>query len=320
VYRPEDSRLTYGFGVYAAGGFAVNYPASRTNPILTPQLPNGIGLGNLSAQFVLAQISPTVSYQLTDHLALGFSPTIDIADLNADPAFIAPPDITASGFPRYSSATHSRWTWGLGFEAGAYYTTDAGWNFGASVKSPQWFEPFRYNATDATGFPRIIKFHFDYPLMASTGVSYTGFDRWLLAADFRFVDYHNTPGFSQFGFDQFGAAKGLGFDSVFCVALGAQYKLTDCLALRCGYTFNTNPIPDSRAAFNVASPVIIEHTLCVGASYNVSQCLTLSVAYAHLFQNSITGPYITPLGTVPGSSVSSTVSADSLLVGASVKF
>lgn len=321
VYRPCDSRWTYGFGVYAAGGFADNYPASMTNPILTPQAPHGIGLGNLDAEFMLAQISPSIAYQVTDHFSVGFSPTIDIAQLTADPAFLVPPDNAAgTGFATYPSATHSRWTWGAGFQAGAYYTTDLGWNFGASIKSPQWFEPFRYNATDQIGEPRTLKFHFDYPLMASLGLSYTGFERWVLAADFRYVNYHDTPGFSHFGFDQYGAAKGLGFDDVFSVALGAQYKLTDRLALRCGYVYNTNPIPDSRTAFNVASPTIIEHTLNVGASYDVSKALMLSIAYVHMFQNSNTGPYLTPLGAVPGASVSTTVSADSLLVGATVRY
>src|SRR5262245_4916468 len=37
VYAPEDSRATYGLGVFAVGGFGANYPASTTNPILTPQ-------------------------------------------------------------------------------------------------------------------------------------------------------------------------------------------------------------------------------------------------------------------------------------------
>src|ERR1700731_71603 len=47
VYQPEDSVCTYGLGVFAIGGFGVNYPASASNPILTPQPPNGLGLGSV---------------------------------------------------------------------------------------------------------------------------------------------------------------------------------------------------------------------------------------------------------------------------------
>ena len=323
VYHPQDSDVTFGLGVYAAGGFSVNYPASLTNPILMPQPPNGFGLGNLAAQFIDIQIAPTMSLQVTDHLSVGFAPTANLADLTADPALLASPNfvkVLGVPLPNYEAATNTRWTWGLGCQAGAYYTTDAGWNVGASVKSPQWFEPFRFNAANLMGQPTVIKFHFDYPMMASIGFSYTGFERWVLATDFRYVDYHDTPGFSHSGFDATGAASGLGFDSIFCVALGAQYKLTDALSLRCGYTYNMNPIPDAHSIFNVASPTIIEHAVYMGASYQVTSCFLLSMAYAHGFENSVSGPIISPLGTFSGTSVSSTVSADTVVLGATVKF
>jgi long-chain fatty acid transport protein len=320
VYHPEGSDITYGLGLYGAGGFAVNYPASFTNPILTPQPPRGLGLGNLAAEFDIVQLAPTLSYQLTDHLSLGFAPTVNLARLTADPAILVPPNPIGGGLGVFPAATHTRWTWGMGCQAGAYYSTDACWNFGASVKSPQWFESFRYNATDLLGNPRTLKVHFNYPLFASLGVSYTGFERWVFAGDIRYVDYHNTPGFSHFGFDASGAATGIGWDSVFCLALGTQYSVTDALALRIGYTYNMNPIPDARSAFNVASPTILEHALYAGASYRLTECFMLSLAYAHGFENSIKGLYITPLGAIPGSSVQSTTSADTILIGATVTF
>jgi long-chain fatty acid transport protein len=320
VYRPGDSDVTYGLGIYGAGGFAVNYPASLTNPILTPQPPKGIGLGNLSAEFDIIQIAPTVSYQVTDHLSAGFAPTVDLARFLADPGFVFPPNPIGGGLANYPAATHTRWIWGLGFQAGAYYTTDSNWNFGASVKSPQWFEPVRFNSQTQTGAPRSLKFHVDYPLFAAVGTSYTGFERWVFAADFRYVDYNDTPEFSHTGFDPTGAVRGLGWRSVFSLALGAQYQWTDCLALRLGYTYNMNPIPDSNSTFNVASPTIIQHSISVGSTYKVTDCFLVSLAYVHDFENSISGPFITPLGTVPGSTIKSQTSTDAILIGATVKF
>jgi long-chain fatty acid transport protein len=321
VYQPEESNWTFGLGIYEVGGFSTNYPASLTNPVLTAQPPRGIGLGALYSQLQVFQVAPTVACRLTDHLSVGFAPTTNLAYLAADPLFVAPPDNAAgTGFATYPSGTHTRIAWGQGFQVGAYYTTDIGWNFGASFKSPQWFEPFRWNAQNQVGAPRTDKFHFDYPLIASVGTSYTGFDRWVFAADFRYIDFKNAPGLSHTGFDALGAVRGLGWVDAFALSLGAQYQLTECLALRIGYSYNTNPIDNSKTFFNVASATIIEHSLAVGASYQVTGNLLLSLTYAHDFDNSITGPIVTPAGTIPFSQVKSDITADAILLGASLRF
>jgi long-chain fatty acid transport protein len=322
VYQPEESPWTFGLGVFAVAGFAVNYPADSANPILNPTPPNGIGLGALSSTFQVLQMAPTVSCLLTDNLSVGVAPTVDLATLLVDPnVFVTPNNAGQSPFPAYPAATHSRTAWGLGFQAGLYYTTEAAWNFGASVKSPQWFEPYRYNAVNQFGVARTLKLHLDLPLITSLGVAYTGLPRTVLAADFRFIDYRNTNGFNRSGFAPDGAVRGLGWDSIFVLALGGQYKLTDSLSVRAGYTYNGNPIPDSQAFFNSASPTILQHTVSVGASYKVFDRLLLSAAYAHSFENSVQGPLVLPaLGPVPDSSAQSKAQADFILLGATVLF
>jgi long-chain fatty acid transport protein len=319
AYRPEESPLTYGLGVYAVGGFGSNYPASLTNPILTAQPPRGFGLGAISSELLILQVAPAVCYQVTDHLSVAISPTLDLATLTLDPAPFAAPDIV-NGFPNFPSATHSRIHWGAGFEAGAYYALDQDWHLGTSIRSPQWFETFRYHTTTPAGLPRTIKLRFDYPLIVSAGASYAGLERWLFALDVRWVDYADTKGFGPAGFDATGAGTGLGWDSVVAVAAGAQYQLTDCASVRLGYTFNPNPIPDRNSVFNVASAPLYEHVLYLGASYKVSEALALSASYFHAFQNSITGPFVTPAGAVPGTSVTSRVSTDALTAGVTVRF
>jgi long-chain fatty acid transport protein len=267
------------------------------------------------------QMTPTASYRLTDHLAVGVAATVDMSYLTADPAIIASPDGSLTpAFPSYGAATHTQIAWGMGCQAGVFYTTEMGVNFGASIKSPQWNEPFRYNAQSQVGAPRLLKFHFDVPLIVSVGTSYTGFERLVLAADFRYVDFGNAQGLHRSGFDPTGAIAGLGWDSTFAMALGAQYKVTDCLSTRIGYTFNTNPISNAQSSFNVASATIVEHSLAVGLSYRLVNNLDLSVTYAHDFENSINGPIISTRGAIPGSSVGSNISADALLFGASLKF
>ncbi len=316
VYKPEGSNLTYGLGIFLIGGFGVNYPEAPTNPILSAQPPFGAGLGPIFAQLDILQLAPTVAVNITDRLAVGVGPTLDLSQLRADPFFLAPPNPNGA----YSPGTHSRYTWGGGAQAGVYYGVSDGWRLGASVKSPQWFEDFRFQSVDSLGRPRTLSQNIDFPAIYSIGTSYAGIDRWLFAADLHYVDFANAATAGPGGYTPEGAARGLGWKSVFGVNLGAQYRMSDTLTLRGGYSWNQNPIDSMNTIFNVASPVIVEHTVYVGASYRITDQFLMSLAYAHAFQNSETGPIITPLGTVPASSVTNTASADSLLFGFTVLF
>jgi long-chain fatty acid transport protein len=322
VYRPDDSELTYGLGVFPVAGFGVNYASSTSNPILSPQPPNGFGLGSICSELQVMQIAPTLAFPLGDHLSIGVGPTLSLARLRLDPLLIAgPDDANGNGFGSYpSGGHHTRIHWGGGFQVGIYFDSRDSWSVGASLKSPQWFEPFQFQSVDELGRPRNDSVRADLPLMASIGVGYTGFDRWSIGADVRYIDFANADGFGDQGYAPTGAVRGLGWDSVFTVSLGAEYRLTEWLSLRGGYSYGQNPIPDSESTFNVASPTTIEHTLSVGASWHVSEPLTLSVAYAHGFENAIAGPLVLPTGTVPGTLIRSTTSADMVLLGGTVRF
>jgi long-chain fatty acid transport protein len=321
AHHLEDSPLTLGLGLLTVGGFNSNYPASVTNPILTPQAPRGIGLGNISAELEVYQITPTASLQLGDHLAVGIGPTISLASLRADPFIVAPPDdANGDGFATYRSGEHTPFHWGGGFQAGVYVPTDSGFNFGASFKSTQWFERFRYNAVNELGLPVRDTLRFDFPMITSVGVSYCGFERLLLASDVRYIDYRNTPPFDRQGFTPQGAVRGVGWDSVFVVTLGAQYQVTDRLSVRAGYSYNNDPEDGALAFFNVGAPTIVEHTASAGFSWQMNCHLVASLAYVHGFQNTLTGTYVSPLGPVPGTTVTSKVSADAVTLGVTVKY
>jgi long-chain fatty acid transport protein len=245
---------------------------------------------------------------------------VNLAKLSISPAiFASPDDANGDGFFTYPQGTHSQTTWGGGFVLGAYYQEET-WAVGASVKSPQWFDTFRFNSNDEIGRPRTLNFNLDLPLIASLGASYRGFERWMLAADVRYLDYNDANGLGDAGFLRTGAVNGVGWKSIFAAAAGAQYDLTDAVSLRLGYSWNGNPVPNGLSAINAATPVIIEHMLSAGASWRITQDFTLSLAYVHGFQNSGEGPLLTPAGAVPGTSVKNATSGDIVVLGGSVTF
>ncbi len=316
-----ESPWTFGLGVFGVGGFRVNYPASGSNPILTPPPPGGLGAGRISAEAEITQFLPTISVAVTEQLSVGFAPSISLAKISAESlVFAAPDDADGDGFPSYPSGRGGRVQWGGGIQLGVYYITDSCWHWGATVKSPQWFETFRFKTTDELGRPRTEHLRFRYPLILSVGTAYSGFERFVFAVDARLFDWGNAAGFRESGFYPDGSLSGFGWSTIFATSLGMQYKLTESVFLRCGYSYNQNPIHEMDAGFNVSSPVISQHFVYLGGSIPISSRTSLSVAYIHGFENQVAGPIQTPGGPIPGSSVASEVSLDALALGFTVQY
>jgi len=313
VWQDPESPFTLGLGLFATGGFLVNFPASPTNPLTAPP---PVGMGNLYAELSILQIAPTLAFKVTDNLSFGIAPTIDVATARTDPfPFVAP---NADG--RYPSGTANRNRWGGGIQAGVYYETDMGLHLGAAVKSPQWFETFEANTTDAVGLPRTVTLEFEYPMIVNLGAAYSGLEDFLFAVDVRWVDYASTPTFGDPArFNPDGSIAGLGWKSTWVVATGVQYQMTDRLALRAGYSWNENPISDNKAFFSAIAPAVYQHILSLGMSYNLTESVILSATWVHTFENSVSGPLYAP-GPVPGTNVKLSQEVDGGLFGISVLF
>ena len=265
VWKMPNKRWTLGFMFAGIGGASTMYPADATNPIM-PQSPPGVSAGVRTSNVQILQVLPTVSYQLTNRLSIGVTPALDMGKLEIHPSAIAG---STSREP-----TGTRYLWGAGVNAGLFYQADNCFNYGFTVKSPQWIE--KVMVYDSKGSHYL---DLDLPLILSTGVSYTGFRNTVLAVDFRYFDWGNTPGFRDAGFDAAGNFVGLGWQNIFSVAMGVERKINDRLKLRMGYCFNENPIKAENSMYNVASPLLMEHTLSCGASWTFAREWDLAIAY-----------------------------------------
>ena len=313
IHRGANSKLTFGLGIHSVAGFKTNYPSSFTNPILTPQ-PNGVGRLYSEAQF--AQISPAVSYQLTDRLAVAVGPMVTLGALVADPLlFIAP---NPNGYP---TGRGTQLTFGGGAQGGLFYQGDGDWDFGASIKSPQWLPKFQYTTEDAAGGPRYGEVGVDLPMILSVGAAYRGFENVIWSLDYRYFDFRHAEGLGDVGFTSDGALKGLGWRSVNGLTTGVQYRINEALAVRGGYGINQAPIEPATAGLNIASPLVQTQAMHIGGSLAVNRQAALNVAYSYFPQNEVSGPIQTFLkGALPGSSVTNRLSTHVLSMGVTVKY
>jgi long-chain fatty acid transport protein len=313
LFRPrDDSPLTLGLGVFGLVGGSVNFPGQTSTPILAPRIPpNYFGVGPIFSNLSILAVEPMASLQLTDRLALGGGPIITSGVPAFNPAFFAPGPKDQFGLPTFPAATNARPYWGAGFQVGLFYELNENWNLGFSYKSPIWQEKWDFNASTPNLAGRRIGIQASLPEILSWGVAYKGLPKTLIDVDLRYIDYANTELFGQKVVD-----GGLGWRSVFAVALGVQYEATERLTLRAGYLYNTNPIPNPVTLFNVQAPGIITNTLTVGASFEVTENVTASLAWMHGFRNAIEGRIL----QIPDSSVRLDAQTDVLWMGFNVRF
>jgi long-chain fatty acid transport protein len=308
----DESPWTFGVGVFGFAGGGVNFAGSFTTPILTPKRPPGFfGVGPIYSNMGLLALAPMASLQVSDRLAIGGGPVVTSGTASFSPAFFAPGPRDTEGLLSFPAATNARPFWGAGFQLGLFYTLNDSWNLGFSYKSPVWQERWSFNASTPDLAPRRIGVQATLPEILSWGVAYKGLPNTLIDVDLRYFDYANTALFGQKVID-----GGLGWRSVFAVATGAQYKATDRLTLRGGYLFNTNPIHDTGTLFNIQAPGIIQHTLSLGTSLQLTSNVTLSMAWVHGFRNAIQGSILER----PGSSVRLDAQLDTIWAGLNVTF
>lgn len=285
----EGTNLTIGMGVYGVAGFRNNMPADPNNPLLAN--------GPVFADTEMMQIVPTISYRINDNWSIGIAPTLSAARMMFDP--LGPSAVTPSATPGSGNRVH----WGGGVQGGIYYASPNCWRAGFTIKSPQWFEEFRFFTPSG-----VVGFDLDYPMILSGGVAYYGFERWVFAADVRYFDFANTRGFDT-----------LQWDSVFSMAVGAQYRLSELWTLRAGYNFNENPISSNAAFANVSTPLIQQHNISTGVGCMLTDGVELNLAYVYLVNNSLTGPLPSPPFS-PGDTLTHEISAHSLVLGLRINY
>ncbi len=311
VCRLPDTPFVMGLGLNGIAGFKTNLPADPTNPILDTSM-----LGRVTSEAGFMQLAPSIAFDLMEDLAVAAGPIITLAQLSAEPFVFDAPN--SNGV--YPSGRASRYHWGGGVQAGVYYTPTGDWRFGAAVKSPIWMERFEFFSQDAAGLPRVLHMNLDLPMIVSLGVSYDGIEDWLFAADLRYFDYSRADGFGDSAtYTSTAALNGLGWDSVFAVALGVEHHVTDQFTVRAGYSFNQNPIGDDDSFFNIASPLIFQHVINAGCSYRLSDRISISASYSYFVNNSVTGPIVFPTGPIAGSSLKNEMNVHLLSVGFTIR-
>lgn len=322
-----EDRLVVGVAGLGVGGFGVDYHIDAGNPILAPR---PYGFGGIYSNFSLMKIIPALAYELNPGLRVGVALNVNWATLAVDPMPVAAPAVdpgpddtpnTADDRAYYSRATDADGSFGIGGQVGLQYGPTPDVAIGLAYTTPQRFQKFEYGAVyenpnlPSYNTPRTIRFAMDVPAVYAAGIAWTPTGALSLGVDGKYMDYAHTRGFEKYGFAPDGAVRGFGWKSIWSVAVGGQFRPTERVALRAGYNYSDNPIRPELTMFNAPAPAVIEHHVTVGAGYLFENGIGVDAAYYRAFENEVTGPFQTMAGPAPGTSISSSLSEHSLLLG-----
>lgn len=176
---------------------------------------------------------------------------------------------------------------GLGYNLGLLYDVTDDISIGVAYRSEikvdidgkAKFKPQvpAYNLVNSSGDSDIT-----LPQQLSAGLSYKGFNRWMLEGGIRWEDW------SCFRQTKVKLDSGLQvppqprrWKDTFAYNIGAQYQYNDILTLRAGYLYGKNPVPDS--TFEPTIPDSDTHLFTIGTGLKLSKC-TVDLAYAYQLQ------------------------------------
>lgn len=309
-----DESQSIGLALYGNGGMNTDY-AHVTNPNGT----NGVFYsGKTGVDMAQGFLQATYAHSF-DHgrYSLGVSPILAIEYFEAQ-------GLGTFGQFGFSSAPNKltnngrEYAFGVGYKVGGQAELVEGVRLGVSYKSRTYTSKLNDYAGLFTG-----QGSFDIPSSLDTGLSWAINDSVTTAFDVQQIFYSEVNAVGNplqplFSGALLGAGNGPGFGwkDMTVYKFGTQWKQSDQLTLRGGFSYGQQPIPSSQVLFNILAPAVQQWHIDGGFSYSLPNKDQLSFAFMYSPQNTVSGP--NPLA--PGQDISLTMTQYSLSLGWSRQF
>lgn len=283
----KTGKFTYGAAVLAQGGMGTEY---GTNTFLSM----GTGLP-VRSEVGLGRLMLPLAYNVNDALAIAGQVDfvwagMDLQMVNMDPD-VGPVHIDFSNDSDFSGeATGTGWA----FKLGVHYKINKAWSIGATYHSKTDIDDLEGNGSFSildpnnpmagTHAAKYKVVDFQWPETYGVGVAWNATDKLMLAADIKHIGWAETMKDFRLAVDM-----GMGWnekrmpqnwDDQTVFMIGAQYMITPSVALRAGFNYADNPVPDS--TLNPLFPATIKSHYTLGVGWNIGNGHTLgaSLAYA----------------------------------------
>jgi len=292
--RMVNNNLALGVTVYGNGGMNSDYASGQTDlGICAGGAPNGqpgnllCGVGSLGVDLMQLIIAPTAAYKIAPNHSIGISPLIGYQRFAAEGLQAFGVMTATGGNLGYDDA------FGYGVRVGYMGKITPTVTIGAAYASKMRFEEFdKYKGLFAE------QGGFDIPENYNLGVAWQATPVLKLALDYQRISYSDVNSIANPSLVPFplGADNGPGFgwQDIDVWKLGAEYKYSQQLTLRAGYSHGDNPIAASDVTFNILAPGVIKDHVTLGFTYTLASGNELTMSYMHAFSNDVSGASILP--------------------------
>ncbi|MDO9009096.1 MAG: outer membrane protein transport protein [Thiobacillus sp.] len=282
--RMLGENVALGVTVYGQGGMNTDYPAFA----------NGFnslgGSGALGVDLMQLIIAPTAAFKVAPNHSIGVSPLLGYQKFAAT-GLQGFAGISSDGTALTNKGNDDAFGYGLRI---GYMGKIGAVTIGAAYSTKVDFQEFdKYKGLFAE------QGDLDLPENYNLGVAWDVTPAIKLAADYQRINYSGVNAIGNpsanyaigglLGMDN---GSGFGWADMDVWKLGVEYKLSQQMTLRAGYSYGDSPIDGkdpAEATFNIIAPGVIEHHLTLGMTYTTASGDEMTVAYMHGFENEVKG-------------------------------
>lgn len=294
----KDGALTYGVGMFAQGGMGTEY--GRHSPF-------SMGTGQeVRSELGVGRVIFPVAYEVNSRLSVGVSLDFVWAMLDVGMAAtreqvlgmtggamdIGPGSLAYLAYSDNNDFTGKAKGHGWAGKLGLTYKVSPELTLGASYHSKTRLSDLKTSADGASmaiynggsevmaSTGRMTVIDFQWPETYAVGLAWQATPRLMLAADVRRIEWAGAMKNFRMSYDGVAMTLPQDWKNQNVYALGAQYRVDDRLALRAGFNYGKNPVPD--AWLNPLFPATVERHYTAGFDYRVSDrgCVAVALSYA----------------------------------------
>ncbi len=285
-------RVNWGFvdaialTAYANGGVSTRY-----KDVVNPACGGGSGVfcgGRMGIELEQTFYSIAFAKKIAPGVSIGFAPIVakQTGKVDGVGAF--------AGFSSDAANFSNRGTdksWGGGARGGIEWAAAPWLRFGVAgntVIQMQNFDRYRGLLAEQGGF--------DIPATVQAGVAIDLRPGLTMMLDYKRIWFNSiasvgNPTTNLELFNQFGADNGAGFGvkDVDVIKFGLEWRQSERLTLRAGYSYNTAPIGSRDADLNIMTLGVVQHHITAGLKYQLTPNIDLELAAMYAPHASVEG-------------------------------
>jgi len=290
-FKPISDKMVIGVLGYVPSGIGAKWDGADFANIAG-------GIYEWESQLSIITVSPVVAYKINDKLSLGATVNINYGMLS----------LKRPGLGQYEEDLNGT---ALNFTLGALYKPSDKLSIGLSLKTPfdaKLSGDATMNGASLLGLPTTDNAEREatWPMWVAAGVAFKPMDKLTITADLQYtnwgeltsipIEFENVFWKAAFEAD---ADLELFWDDAIQYRFGAEYMISDKMALRGGYYYDPAPAPDS--TLNILLPQFTYNWVTLGLGFMTEKLnIDVAVEYGMGSEREVTMQEVNPNAGMPG--------------------